>query len=567
MVMRSLLNILGNVVRLLVAPFWLPLHWWTRPQGAWVRLRLAPHVVDFKAPTVWWQRWVKKPGKSCLDDIRKLFDLVAADASLQGVLLEIPNLHSGWAECSTLRDLMQTLRASGKKLIAYLPEGGGNREYFVASAADQVWLSPQASLSVLGIAGEFHYPKALLDRLGVELQVFAAGEFKTAAEAMVRETMSEAQKEQMGALLRSRQQELTSAVEQRLGGDGDRVNAFLASAPWTGQRAVEQGYADAVCYPDEVFFRLTGEETPRWVNASKYLRWRQRRVCRPWRQQPYIAVINVHGPIVLHPQVHSRVVTERRAVVAALHKVRKDPNVLGVLLHINSPGGSALASDLIHREVSRCRKHKPVVAYLDDVAASGGYYIAAACDAIVAQPLSITGSIGVISAKPVLSQLFAKVGIHVHALRQAPHADMFSASRELDVEEQAILSREVEQFYRAFVQVVSDGRRLSSQEVDQLARGRVWSGSDAKRRGLVDTLGSVQTAVQEIMTRAQQTGLGAAKTVALRVVPQGHSRMPLWTAQPVQRWEGRINQASDLLHLSLGPEKVFYYALGLPSTN
>ena len=463
---------------------------------------------------------------------------------------------------------MRKLRTSGKKLIAYLPEGGGNREYFVACAADQVWLSPQASLSVLGIAGEFHYPKALLDRLGVELQVFAAGEFKTAAEAMIRETMSEAQKEQMGALLRSRQQELVSAIEQRLSGDTDKVNAFLASAPWTGQRAVEQGYADSICYPDEVFFRLTGEDTPRWVQASRYLRWRQRRVCRPWRQQPYVAVINVHGPIVLHPQVHSRVVTERHAVVAALRKVRKDPNVLGILLHINSPGGSALASDLIHREVIRCREHKPVVAYLDDVAASGGYYIAAACDAIVAQPLSITGSIGVISAKPVLSQLFAKVGIHVHALRQAPHADMFSASRELNVEEQAILEREVEQFYRAFIQVVSDGRRMSPEEVDRLARGRVWTGTDAKRNGLVDTLGSVQAAVQEIMTRAKQPGPATASTMALRVVPQGHGRLPGWAAfQPAQRWEGRLNQASDLLHLSLGPEKVFYYALGLPSTN
>ncbi len=525
---------------------------------------------DFVVEASWWRKQMGVPTPSSLQDVDRLFREVAKDSRLEGIFLELPALHSGWAECNALRELIKTLRAAGKRVVVYLPEGGGNREYFIACAGNDIWTSPQASVTVLGIGTELHYPKALLDRLGVEFQVFACGEFKTAAESMVRETMSEAQQEQMGALLQARHDQLMAAMADRFKGNMEHAHQVLVGAPWTGKRAEEQGVVDAVCYPDEAFSRLTGQDTPQWISAARYARWRGFRLVGPWRRKPHIAVIPVHGPIVLHSRTHSRTIAERAALVRALRKARNDPKAIGVLLHINSPGGSALASDLIHREVIKTREHKPVVAYFSDVAASGGYYIAAGADAIVAQPLSVTGSIGVIAAKPIVTRLFAKLGIRVHALRKAPHADMFSLSRVLDAEEQAIMERETEQFYQHFVHIVAEGRGWSSAQVEPLARGRVWSGIDAKHHGLVDHLGNVQLAAEEILARVKQAPRRTVQEIDFRLMPLKSARGFGFAESLFMRTtegEDSLSQGLDFLNLCLGQEKVFYYAMGLPSAD
>ncbi|MCB9667707.1 MAG: signal peptide peptidase SppA [Myxococcales bacterium] len=563
--LRNFFRAIANIIRVLLIPLRWPIHRLSRPKGEWLRLKLMPRVVDIEAPLVFWKKRLGIAKTSVLHRIRKLMAQVGSDPRLKGVFIELPPLQCGWVECCALRDVIRGLRDLGKQVIVYLPEGGGNQEYYVASSADQIWTSPQASLGVLGIGAEFHYPKRLLDRLGVELQVFACGEFKTAAESLVRTTMSVAQREQMDALLQTRHEALTTAISARFSGDTARAERIYASSPLTGANAQADGIVDAVCYPDETYRLLTGSDKSQWVTPSRYLRWSTWKPVKPWRRASYIAVIEVHGPIVLHSAFHTRRASERSQLVAQLKKVRKDPHAIGLLLHIDSPGGSALASDFIHREVCKTREDKPVVAYFANVAASGGYYIAQGAHAIVAEPLSITGSIGVISAKPVLQRLFSHAGIDVHTLRKAPHPDMFSATRELDDEEQAIMKRETKQFYESFVKVVAEGRRWDFARVESVARGRVWSGKDAHHHGLVDHLGGVETAVTEILKRAYTEAPSRTDAVELKVFSTKAGKLSQWapfnSALDGQRGMG---QALDLLNLCLGSEKVFYYGAGLP---
>src|SRR5690606_9459315 len=243
------------------------------------------------------------------------------------------------------------------------------------------------------------------------------------------------------------------------------------------------------CYEDElpVSLKAHRELTP-LVRAPRYYAWRKERFLKKLVPERFIAVVPIHGPISGGGPA-TRGGLKLATTLATLRAVRRNPMVAGVVLHVDSPGGSALASDIIHREVERLKELKPVVACFGDVAASGGYYVAAGADAVVAQPLTITGSIGVVAARVVTEPLLERFGVKVDTIRKAPHADMLRRPGKLGAVEDAILDREVEAFYRAFVGVVARGRGRKTDEIEPLARGRVWSGKDAAARGLVDRLG------------------------------------------------------------------------------
>jgi protease-4 len=243
--------------------------------------------------------------------------------------------------------------------------------------------------------------------------------------------------------------------------------------------------------------------------------------------------------------------------------------VAGVVLHVDSPGGSALASDLIHREVERLKERKPVVACFGDVAASGGYYVAAGADAVVAQPLTITGSIGVVSARLVIEPLMQRFGVSVDTIRKAPHADMLRRPGKLAAVEQAILEREIDSFYQTFVGVVAKGRGRPHGDIEPLARGRVWSGLDAKERGLIDRFGGLDTAIDEVKRRLEgKISERGRKDLDARVF-----RVRRWELPPA---EPKLEEAAaavlseleptagDLLRLTRGGERILCYAAGIP---
>ncbi len=495
--LRFLVRSFRNLLSVLVLPFWAIARALGRPKAPWVVVRLKPRLVEARQPLPWVRRILDASSArrtSSLAAVRRLADYAIRDRRVEGVAIVLPPLQAGWAVCAGLREQILRLRDEGKRTAVLLPRGGGHRELYVASAAERTFVSPQSTITLLGLSAQSHYVKPLLDRIGVEVEPFARKEFKTAAERLSRDSMSEPQREQLQVLIDGHTAALLDALGQRTGQTAEQARALFEAGVFRGQAAIDANLADALAYEDELADRLGVDPKKGLVEAPRYLRFKEAKLFRPFRRAPYIAVVSVKGAI-----SESGAPTGRRAsVVAALRHARRDRRALGVLLWVDSPGGSAEASDLIHREVVRVKEKKPVVAYFGEVAASGGYYVAAHANAIVAQPLGLTGSIGVVSARLLAASLLDRAGIRTEVLRTGPHADLYSAHRPLTDAERALMNRELDAFYDSFVELVADGRGRPVEEIEPLARGRVWLAADAHRHGLVDELGGMDAALARL---------------------------------------------------------------------
>lgn len=569
-----LFGLLLNLLRVLVAPFWVVRRLVMRRRPVWVHLRLDHRVLELRPVQPRWRRWLPNAAREIvLEDLRELSRSVGKDPNVRGVVIDIPHtMSAGWSALVGLRQVLDALRVSGKRVVAYLPDGGSTRELYVALGADTIWTAPEATLALLGIAGESMYVKPLLDRIGISVEVHAAGRFKTAAEPLVADEMSDAQREQRRALLDSLQHELVESLRRSRRLDDAAIERALSEVMFRGSAAVAAGLADDVCYADQVIEKLgllSGEgvtqgRAPRLVSENGYRRTFMERAWRQVLPRPYIAIVPVHGTIGLNasPQGGGANVA---AVSAALDLARRDPRALAVVLHVDSPGGSALASDHIHREVVRLARTKPVVACFGDVAASGGYYVAAPARRIVAQSTTVTGSIGVISAKVVLSGLFARFGVKPQVLTTAPHADMFSFARGLDPAEHAIMEREAQGLYRTFLGIVADGRGRPVEEIEVLAGGRVWSGRDALSHGLVDRLGGLDVALDEARGLLEKLPVQARARLQPRVITS-FARTRMLPSAPESdvlafRWLSRLwPEITALFQLQTSGEQLLLWA-------
>jgi protease-4 len=350
------------------------------------------------------------------------------------------------------------------------------------------------------VAVEARYFRRALDKIGIQPEVFARGEFKTAGEALLRDSMSPPQREQLGAVLDALHGELVTALSEGRGAASATALSWIDEGPYRAGDAIARGLVDAAGYDDELPNLVApGATRPTaLIAADDYLAARRR--YRP-RRKPHIGVIHVRGPIVSRaPIALGRVAVDER-VVGAIRRAREDRATEGVVLFIDSPGGGVLASDRIYHEVVRLAEKKPVVAYFGNVAASGGYYVAAGAHRIVAQPTTITGSIGVVAAHLVIGPLLEKLGIVTELVKRGARSDMMSTSRPLDEGERAAVDREMDGFYRDFVAIVARGRKRQAEEVEKLARGRVYSGRDAHAHGLVDRLGGFDMALDDVRER------------------------------------------------------------------
>lgn len=492
--LRFIVRLVRNILCVPLAPFWAIARWFGRPKGPWVVVRLKPRLVEARQPVPWLRRILNSGAigrTSSLAALRRLADYVISDPKVEGVAFVIPPMTAGWSVCVGLRDQIQRLRQQGKSTVVMLPRGGGHRELYVASAAERVYLAPRATITLLGLSASSHYLKPLLDRVGVQVEPFARKEFKTAAERVTRDSMSDPQREQLQAVIDGYTDSLLAALAERTGTTPEQARQLFETGVFRADEAIAAGLVDKVAYEDELRALLGCDKKRRLIEANRYFEFKERRLFRPLRRRPYVAVVSIKGTI-----SESGSPTGRRAsIVGALRAARRDSRALGVLLWVDSPGGSAEASDLIHREVVRVKEKKPVVAYFGEVAASGGYYVSTHVDSIVAQPLTITGSIGVVSARLLAKELLDRLGIRTEVLRTGPHADVFSPHRALDDDERALMNRELDAFYESFVGLVADGRGRPIDEIEPLARGRVWLGVDAHKLGLVDELGGMDTAL------------------------------------------------------------------------
>lgn len=568
-----------DLVRLPFWPLWLLLRWIGRPRGTWVHARIADGLTEIDPPHHPWSplgRFIpalRRRRPTSVRAISRLVDALLRDPGRVGLLVEIGSLPAGWARVDALRQELARLRRGGKKVAVYLPQGGGNRELFLASVADQILTTEGAAFFVVGVGATSRYLKGLLDKVGVHVEVYRRAAYKTAAESVSADEMSAPQREQLGALLDTFDTALVAALAERPGLDEAKVRAIFETGAASGKAAIDAGLVDAHAFEDELPKALGAEG--KLVPAGGYLARAEARFFVPILRRPYIAVVPVHGTI---GDAAGRGAS-RASLVPTLRRVARDRRVLGVVLHIDSPGGSALASDLIHREVQLLAERKPVVACFGDVAASGGYYVAAPASTIVASRLSITGSIGVISARLVATSLLDRLGVKTEVLRRAPHADLITNPRAADDAERAIFDRETEAFYRTFVSVVAKGRKREEAEIEPLARGRVWSGAAARENGLVDREGTLADAIA--IAKEKLTMLPAGVREALKVVtitPEDGDEAPLeapdkaYGPLALGRAGGALSMLASTLdddvaflaQAATGGERAMYYALGLP---
>lgn len=424
---------------------------------------------------------------------------LARDPSVVGVVIMFDGVEAGWASLQELRGELVAMRRAGKKVFAYLVSGT-SRDYYIASAADRIYVDPAGGLRLVGMAGQTLYFRGAFDWLGVSPQFEKIAEYKSAPEQFTERTATEVAAKMHGELYDSLWDQWVSAVAEGRKLTKNEVKELVDGGPFTaGDLAKDTRLVDAVAAPDKIS-KLVMTELGGVYPLARPARSRPERWTRPG-----VAVIYVDGDITDGKSQTIPLIGRKLAggetLAQAVTVARNDPRVGAIVLRIDSPGGSALASELVAREVFQTRGVKPIICSLGDVAASGGYFIAAGCEVIFAEPMTITGSIGIFYGKFDLSGLMKKVGISVDTYRRGKRSDLESMFRPYTDEERAVLLDKLRYMYGRFVGAVAEGRKLTKDQVDAVGRGHVYTGALAQPIQLVDRFGGIGDAIDEAKKR------------------------------------------------------------------
>lgn len=439
-----------------------------------------------------------------LDDILARIKYAATDGNIKGIYLDASHVGVGFASLKEVRDELLAFKKTGKFVVAY-NAGYDQKAYYVASIADKVYVNPQGTIDFKGLASSTMFYKDLLDKVGVEMQIVKVGTFKSAVEPYFLNKMSEPNRLQVTSYLGSIYTTFIDeiAASRKISSDSLRAiaNNYLVR---DADDAVKYKLADAKLYKDELLsdlrkrLKISEKDDISFVSILDY-----NKKVKDDVSGSEVAVLYAAGEIVDGEGTGPGQIGGDK-FSRELRKLREDDAVKAVVLRVNSPGGSALASDIIWREVVLTKKVKPVIVSMGDLAASGGYYISAAADSIFAEPTTITGSIGVFGVIPNFQNLMNnKIGVHYDGVKTGRFADlMTSFDRPLTAEERDIIQREVDKVYGTFTKVVADGRKLSIADVDSIGQGRVWTGAQGVNNKLVDRLGNLDAAIQAAAKKA-----------------------------------------------------------------
>jgi protease-4 len=524
-----------------------------------------------------------------LPDLLDGLKRAASDDRVRALVVKVGGSRIGLAKVQELRDAVLEFRQSGKLAVAWSESFGdfvrGNVPYYLATGFDRVYLQPSGTLGLTGVAVEQVFLHGALERLGIDFQSAKRHEYKSAADQLTETGFSPPAREAAARLAESLTEQLAAAIAAGRGLTVEHSRALLARGPFLAQQALSERLVDGLLYRDQVY-----EQVRKEAGADTTLLYLQRyrrthslsdlprrlgsgvRELAPGQPERFVAMIYAHGAI--------RSGRSGRGgpggggmgsdtVAAALRAAAADEGARAVVLRVNSPGGSATASDVIWREVVRVRAAgKPVVVSMGDVAASGGYFISAPADVIVAQPATITGSIGVILGKPVLQELFERVGVSTDLVADgAANATMFSSSRPFSDADWSRINEWLDVIYADFTEKVASGRRMDVGRVHELARGRVWTGADAVANGLADQTGGMREAIAVARLRA-----GLPDDAPVRSYPRFG---PLDQLRPAESSESRpaaagslgagaVASVASLFADGWGPAWRFAAAAGLP---
>lgn len=492
----------------------------------WVRMELSGALPELSEPLPWWrQRFGGALAPLSLVQLRRRLERLADDGRICGVVLVLRDLTAGWAAIQSLHEALHTFRASGKRVVAYLPSAD-TRTYFAACGADAILMPPSAYLNLLGLRVEAILFGDTLRMVGLEAEVVAVSPYKSGGDLFTRSSLSSEAREQLERIIDDRFSMLVEAIATARALPPERVRMLIDQAPFRADAACEVGLIDGALYEDELepfLTRLMSDHTRTGSSALaaqqpdtvSLVDWRQADRWLPLpkarRERRVVGVVPVIGAIVQGPSRRSPlpipllggVLAGSDSIIQALRRAERDRRVAAIVMHIDSPGGDAFASDLIWREALRLSRRKPLVVSMGDVAASGGYYIAAPAQAIVARPATLTGSIGVYALRPSAAALLERMRVGVEVIGRGAQSGLFSLVRPLAAGERDALTRTVFETYAMFKDRVCSGRGLDAAQLESFAGGQVWTGREAVPLGLVDDLGGLPAALARARELAQ----------------------------------------------------------------
>lgn len=453
-------------------------------------------------------------------DYLSVLEKARVDPEIRAVVLRINNPNLGWARREELRRAIARIRESGKPTIAYLDGMVSNGEYYLASAADHIVAPPVSTLDVIGLRSEVTFAKRLLDKIGIVADLEHVGDYKNASDLLTRTEMSPEHREAVTVLLDDLDRYWVEELAEGRGATVEQVRGWIDHGPYVSIDARDSGLIDTVAYPDELDGIVRNIAGPIWRHVG--LRELRGRVYERegWAEPAQVAVVFAEGGIqegADRNEMFGGEVMGSATIGSAIRNAREDHRVKALVLRVNSGGGSVFASDEIWREVARTVGRKPIIVSFGDVAASGGYYIACAADSIFAMPNTITGSIGIVSGKLDLSGLYDKVGLDKEVITRGRYANLYSSDGAFNDEERSAIRAHMTRAYDHFVELVADGRHLSTDSVNAIGQGRVWSGAAAHERGLVDRYADLH---ESITVAARMAGVKSGEDVDVVVLPE-----------------------------------------------
>ena len=479
---------------------------------------VVSYVRGVKAPTV----------RTIVDSLRK----AKVDSRIHAVLLKPTGFESPfWAKVQEIRDAVLDYRKSGKPIYAYL-EYGGDREYYLATAADRIYLMPSSPLDLTGVASYELFLRGTLDRIGAVPDLHHIGDYKTATNTFTEKGFTPAHKEMDESLNLDMYEQLVRGIADGRKKNEADIRRVLDDGPFMPEDALHAGLIDDVAYQDQVEETLRGAQRGALVDGEDYARVTVS--AASLTKGPRIAVIYAAGAITSGKSGFDPLnggVAGSDTLIDYIKQARRDSSVRAIVLRIDSPGGSAAASDAIWRELMLTRRERadrPLVASMSDLAASGGYYVAMPAQVILAQPSTLTGSIGIFGGKVVTGGVYEKLGARIDSTSVGKHAEINSPARPYNAEELEKLKEQLQAFYDQFVEKVAESRHSTPEKIDAIAQGRVWTGRQAKQNGLVDQLGGLDAAIAVAKQRAK---IPADSSIELVVYPPRKSFYELVTEQ------------------------------------
>ena len=483
-------------------------------------LRVAGSLPDY-TPDDPFKKFFGGPDQS-LTGLVMQFKKAKVDNRIKAIILDIDTSGLGWGKAEEIRDAITDFRSSGKPVYAYI-EFGLNKEYYIATACDKIFVPPPGELFINGLAADVMFFRGSLDKLGVYPDIYQIGKYKSAGDMFTQKQMTDAHREYVNSLLDDLYGRFVDGIAKARNKTPDEVKKLIDDAPYNAAKAKEVGLIDVVAYRDDLEKELKTKLGYKDSDTFTPVRNEYRDVSPEslgLNKGEKIAVIYGSGDITSGSSQNSPSGEQSigsDTLAKALNDAAADKTIKAIVLRVDSPGGSGLASDIIWHAVQNANQKKPVVVSMSDVAASGGYYISASASKIIAQPSTITGSIGVVAGKPVMRGLYDWLGISNEYVLRGKNSGMFRETEKFSNEERTKFEEWIKNtYYNDFVPKVASGRHKDPKDVDAVGQGRVWTGAQAKDRGLVDEFGGLDRAVQ---VAKQLAKLPADKEVERVVLP------------------------------------------------